>query len=488
MIGRPLASDYTCGTGVSPVFPPAGHRYHRWLVLSALPWWLVAIAPICCLSAHADAAPKERSVATGPHVRVICHFEDAKIAQQALRTAQKAWAPAAKLYGVNDAALFEPSAIHLFRHAEEYMAAQTKLAGGRFRHNLAFSSRRRRAAYIAIQPSCSDRTLAAVGLPALTLRQIAHETAHLASFDAPADGRPQAQWFAEGAATWIAELAMAEMDGAPKPESDPFTATDMRRAQNLLHGGSLPAVHQILKDDYGPLRYYERYAVQWLFFRFLMTDARARWDRSFNSHPRSVGGRQATVTTRLMSWAPAEVDALDKAFKRYVHSLVPQWHEQGRSLAVQGDNWTQMAFADTDAVAWTAKPAGAVAYRIRGSLEFLPNHGRQMNLLLGRDRRGHVVVSFLAESGITVRRYRAVDNQFEKLGEQWAISRAKEVHLSKRFTFDIVVAPGSLRILINDKPCLTVDPGNADLTGPWGVGAKAGSAGVWRNVQLRPEE
>ncbi len=389
---------------------------------------------------------------------------------------------------MNDGALSVPSVVHLFRHAAEYEAAQTKLASGRFRHNLAFSSRRRRAAYIAIQPSCSDRTLALVGLPALTLRQIAHETAHLASFDAPENGRPQAQWLAEGAATWIAEMAMAELDGAPKPESDPFTATDMRRAQDLLDSGRLPHVRKILKDDYGPLRFYERYAVQWLFFRFLMTDARARWDRSLANPTLSSQRLPMGEAIRLLDWAPADVDALDVAFKRYVRSLVPQWHEKGRSLAVNGDTWTQIAFADTDAVAWTAKPAGTVAYRISGSLEFLPNPGRQMNLLLGRDRYGHIVVSLDAESGITVRRYRAAGGQWEKLAEQPAASPAKEVGLAERFTFAVVVKPGSLRILIDDKPCLTVDPGDAALTGSWGVGAKAGSAGVWRDVRLRPEE
>lgn len=456
-------------------------------MIGRLNLWLAAVALLCCLFGQAHAAPKGRSVAAGPHVRIICHFDNPKIAQQALGMAQKAWAPAARLFGLNDAALSEPAVIHLFRHAAEYKSAVSRLAGGRFRHNLAFSSRRRRAAYIAIQPSCSDRTLAVVGLPALTLRQIAHETAHLACFDGPADGRSRPQWLTEGAATWIAEMATAELDGAPRSESDPFSATDMHRAQGLLNSGSLPSVRKIMKDDYGALRFYERYAVQWLFFRFLMTDARGRWDRSFDDRARSVGGRQIALATRLLSWVPADTDALDKAFKRYVRSLGPQWNEQSRSLGVDGDAWTQIAFADSDAVAWIAKPAGAVAYRIRGSLEFLPNPGRQMNLLLGRDRHGHVVVSFLAGSGITVRRYRVADDQWDTLAEEPAVSRVKEVRLAQRFTFDVVVAPGSLRILIDDKPCLTVDPGHVDLTGQWGVGAEAGSAGVWRNVRLRAE-
>ena len=449
---------------------------------------LVLVTPICCSSARAHGAPTGRSVAAGPHVRIVCHFDNAKLAQQALRTAQNAWASAARLFGVNDAALSKPSVIHLFRHAAEYAVVETKLASGRFRHNLAFSSRRRRAAYIALQPFCSDRTLAAVGLPALTLRQIAHETAHLAFFDTRTDGRPQPQWFTEGAATWIAEMAMAELDGAPKPESDPFAATDMHRAQNLLNNGSLPSVGKILKDDDGPLRFYERYAVQWLFFRFLMTDARARWDRSVAGSAWPPKGIPTAVAGRLEKWASENPDELDPAFKRYVRRLAPQWHEAGRSLAVRGDAWTQMAFADADAVAWVAKPAGAAAYRISGSLEFLPNRTQQMNLLLARDRRGYIVVSFLAGSGVMVRRYRAADDQCEELGEQRAVSRAKELRLAHRFTFDIAVAPRSLRVTIDNKSCLAVDPGNANVSGPWGVGVKAGSAGVWRHVQLRPEK
>lgn len=446
--------------------------------------WLFAVVPICCLSAQAEAAPQGRSVATGSHIRVICHFDNAKIAQQALRTAQKAWTEAAGLFGVNDAALSEPAVIHLFRRAEEYQAAESRLANGRFQHNLAFSSRGSGAAYVAIQPPCTDRTLAAVGLPALTLRQIAHETAHLASFDAPADGRPRAQWISEGAASFVAELTMADLFDTPVAESVPFTATDMHRAQDLLHSGELPQVRRILEDDDGSLRFYERYAVQWLFFRFLMTDARGEWDSSAANPVLSPQATPTAAATRLMNWAPVNTDALDEAFKQYVGSRAPQWQEQSRSLAVRGDTWTQIAFADTDAVAWRAKPAGAVSYRISGTLEFLPNSARQTKLLLGRDRRGHVVVSFRAEAGVAIQRYRTADRKTTML----AVSGEGDIRLAQRVSFDVVVAPGNLRILIDGKPCLTVNPGDAAMAGQWGVGATAGSAGLWRHVRIRSED
>jgi hypothetical protein len=69
-----------------------------------------------------------------------------------------------------------------------------------------------------------------------------------------------------------------------------------------------------------------------------------------------------------------------------------------------------------------------------------------------------------------------------------AVSGEGDIRLAQRVSFDVIVAPGNLRILIDGKPCLTVNPGDAAMAGQWGVGATAGSACLWRHVRLRSED
>ena len=47
-----------------------------------------------------------------------------------------------------------------------------------------------------------------------------------------------------------------------------------------------------------------------------------------------------------------ELKKIDGAFEKYVRALKPQWDEVYRSLETSGPTWTQIAFPDTNAIAW----------------------------------------------------------------------------------------------------------------------------------------
>ena len=86
-------------------------------------------------------------------------------------------------------------------------------------------------------------------------------------------------------------------------------------------------------------------------------------------------------------------------------SSQPKWRETYRSLETKGKTWTQIAFAEKNAIAWRTRRIGRSTYRITGSVEILPNDRRQMNLLLGKDGGGFISVAFVAGYGINVFRY-----------------------------------------------------------------------------------
>jgi len=139
----------------------------------------------------------------GPHFRVLCHFDDSTSAEAALETAEAIWPRAAELYGLPDAPLDPPLDVHLYRRAEDYLAVERELVGGKFDRNLAFSSFDTASSYVPVQPDLTDDALASVGLTAQTRHNVAHEATHLVSYRATPNFRSFPQWATEGAAVWV---------------------------------------------------------------------------------------------------------------------------------------------------------------------------------------------------------------------------------------------------------------------------------------------
>lgn len=433
---------------------------------------------ISTVSVYAD----ERAVVTGQHFRVICDFGHKRVAEAALETAEAVWPYAVKLRG-SQAPPTSPLKIYLFRHVADYEKADARLTGGRCRKNLAFSSWETKSSYIAIQPPCSQKTLAKVGLPMLTRYQIAHEAAHIAVYDAVSNYRSHPDWLSEGGASWVAEVTMVGQGWSLGLEHDPYLGADIRRVKSLLDRGRLPSVHRIFRDDCGDLRHYERYAAYWLFFRFMMSGVykgkfEGVLDQSRRLNGASYGKKLFTFVER--TFGREGLSEIDEAFRQFVQALSPSWWEEVRSLDVQDQTWTQLAFPTRDAVAWRTRPVEKKAYSILGALEILPNPKQRMNVLLGKDGRSFIAVTFIAGFGVEVSRYDGLIDRQERLARQ----KVPGMRVGSEFRFKVSLDRDRLKVFVNSHAIIHVDLDGQIHTGRWGLGALAGSAGRWRGVRL----
>lgn len=426
-------------------------------------------------------------IRAGPHFRVLCHFDDDRCAAAALETVEAAWPLASSLYGLPDEPLDPPLDVHLFRNAADYLAAERELSGGRFAQNLAFSSYDTRSSYVPVQPDLSDEALASVGLTAQTRHNLAHEATHLVSYRATPNFRAFPQWASEGAAVWAAAETMTARGWSAGLGEDPFVAADMVLAQKLLANGKLPTAAQVLRGETKDLGLYERYAVQSLFFRRLVTrNDGAAFRAAFLEAvrmPERPDFAERFLEAVEKTYATEGLAGLDLDHEQCVRSQTPAWDEVFRALSTAGDAWTQAAFGDHNAVAWRTAPVGAAEYEVRGQVEILPGLGKsqQANVLLGREKEtGFVSVAFFAGYGVNVFRYQAKEDRWEKL----AAVPVRAVQVWRRLPFRISVAGSKLTLRVDGTEVASVEVPDHPMTGAWGLGVQAGAVAAWRGVKV----
>jgi hypothetical protein len=449
----------------------------RWLNRGMIGFLLLGTPVVC---------GAEDSTRTGKYFQVICHFTNDQVATEALKTAELVWPVATNLFVVADQKPAKPLKIHLFRTVEQYEKADAELTGGEFRKNLAFSHWETQAAYILLQPDCSDDTLTRVGLPVPTRRLIAHEAAHLFRYATIPNHRSHPRWLADGMATCVEQRVMAKGHWSPGVEDDPDTATMIVRAVDLLEKGKLPSVADILRDRIDAVPWRTRYGLRWLLFRFLHDSVEREAFNSIMGAVRRLGGGTdygnrlvASIEERL---GPDRMNAIDAEFRASLGALKPRWEEVYRSLETAGDGWTQIAFPDTNAIAWRTAPAASDAYALEGRFKIHRGRKQQLNLLLGRESSGFVSVAFVAGYGVTIFRYQAKENRWERLGS----AASDALQLDRWVRFSAKIGADQLRVSLDEKPALAVPLAGRSMRGPWGLGAQNGSVGVWRSVGLRP--
>ncbi len=161
--------------------------------------------------------------------------------------------------------------------------------------------------------------------------------------------------------------------------------------------------------------------------------------------------------------------------------MTPEWDQGIRSLEPAGKDWIQIAFPDTNAIAWRTSSSKGSDYAISGEVEIWPGPRRQMNVLLARAEDGYFSVALVADYGVTVFRYHSKEDRWEQLGD----ARASGLDTGKKTPFRVDVRGGRLEVTVGAKRALVVPLGSRATKGPWGLGAQAGSAGRWSAVRLR---
>ena len=453
----------------------------------------VAVVAFALAASSAPASPTGPAVIekTGPHFRVLCHIDDDAIAAAALETVEAVWPLASSLFGLPDEPVSPRLEVHLYRNVADYLAASRELAGNDFDRNMAFTSFETRSSYVALQPDLKDEALVRVGITSLTRQSLAHEAAHLVEFRATPNFRAVPQWLAEGSAVWIASETLVAKGWAPAREEDPFCAADMVRARQLLACGALPLAKSVLRDDVNWLDLYDRYAVQTLFFRRLVTRRdnaafRGAVLEAMRLEPCADYAKRVRELVEAV-YATEGLDGLDLDYEQFVRSQTPAWDELFRALSTSGRAWTQAAFEDHDAIAWRTEPVGLTSYSVGGEFEILPGTGEadQMNFLLARNSRGDFVsLAFRAGFGVAAFRYDAAEGQWHAIGE----APLKSVQVKRRTSFRVDVDGWTVTVRLDGVKVLTVDVKDHGMSGPWGLGVQPGAAGVWRDVKVEPTD
>jgi len=434
----------------------------------------------------ARAADEAVTVREGRWFRVVCHFEHARAADDALAAVEAAGPVAADLYGLHVPTKENRLEVHLYRTIADYEAVEERLTGGRFKRNLAFAHYATRSAHVALQPPVSDAVLDRLGLPLLTQNLLAHEAAHTLRYRwMPAYG-DHPMWLVDGAAIHVALQAEIARGRIASVEGNPLSATDIGHGRRLLDEGRLPPATRILEDGTDGLSFYERYAVRWLLFRYLATGPHAEaFAKVMRQVPDMRGGDgfRERLRARVLR-AAGGAAALDAEFVAWTRALAPAWEEIFRSLDANGETWGQAAFPGTNAIAWRTAPAPEGGYDLTGRFELLPGEGVQMNALLDRTPEGFVSVAMRSDGWVTVFEYEAAADRwtrrasFEREGLEKAAGGA----------FVLRVRPASVSVAIDDAPAVEVDLPGRTMRGSWGLGVQAGTCGLWREIRATPAQ
>ena len=428
------------------------------------------------------------TIRRGAHFRVVLHFESPGGAEQALATAEAAWPHAVEFFGVGGDPLDPPLSVHIYSSSSDYRRVEKALTGGRFRRHLAFSHLSTRTAHIALQPHLTAEAIERLGLPAQTLRLVAHEASHVASYHAYHTSLWMPEWLDEGVACWIEQQVMIARGLSPlREEDDPWASTYLWRVTRLLEDGRLPPAIDIFRDHLGGLDRVQRYALRKVFFSFLRTDDHLDGQRAVLRRVRELDGGPGFAGELLREvrsiFGSETLEPLDRDFRLHVSRFRPGWIERRRSLQCSGDAWQQIAFPTGDALAWRTEAPESDRYRMIGSVEVLRNTGRRMHLYLGRSSTGHLDIRFEVGHGLKVffRAERPGGRAARRLlGE----IRSPNMEFDRRVPFEVRVIENEIRIRLAEEAPLRVEVEGLDPRGPWGLGASRGTAGVWHSLRI----
>ena len=443
---------------------------------------LFALAALVLSAGVLLAEEEPQTVRSGEHFRIVVHFQDERVAEQALATVEALWPHAAALYGLAAGKLSEPLEVHLYRTTTDYERAEEKLTHGRFKRNLAFAHYDTQSAHVALQPESSDELLAAEGLPYLTRNLLLHEAAHVVRYRTIANHRIHPDWFADGAAQWLKFEALRGLRLITAVTQDPMSSTGILRGQKAAADVN---VDRILDDDLADEEFYARYAAKRLFFAFLM-DAHAEGMRTY-VRKLSRLGTSADFKARAREALVGAVGAvgmadLQQAYATYVRGLRPAWSEVYRSLETLGEAWLQIAFPNVNAVAWRTQPVGKDRYVLSARVRILRNYGKQANLLLDQRTGGFVSVALTAGFGVSVFAYDAQKDAWDSR----AAIKVPGLDLDEDHDVRLEIEGTRLRVLLDKQQVadVTFPEREGGLTGPWGLGAQSGTAVRWSGVKL----
>ena len=421
------------------------------------------------------------TVLEGEHYVVRMDFDDATLAKTVLEVAETAWTHTLAFFDLTSKAPHPKLDVHIYGTVKAFQSAEKKLTRGRFAKSLAFTHHDTRSCHCTLVPG-GDRTLQrTLGISEHFLRQVGHEASHAASYVLYVNYRSHPDWLAEGVATHIAERIAVERKWTADVSASPFYGMRIVNCKTLRHRGLLPEPRAIVQDELRHLPTDRRYSVWWSFFRFLVE----RYKKPLGEilkEARALGGGHG-YTSRLYDivrkhFDDKALDALNDEYRGYIDALAAEWSEPHRSLEVRGLRWTQMAYPQTNAVAWQ-HPARAADYRVTGQVTIASSKNPQANVLVGGTEAGFYSIAFRAASGVTIFEHVSRGNRWNKLKhEPHAFPTGKPI------SFDIRVDGDMIDVGFGGEHRLNLRVARP-LAGRIGVGVQAGGGATWQGVRVR---
>ncbi|MCK6460884.1 MAG: hypothetical protein L6Q95_13460, partial [Planctomycetes bacterium] len=169
-------------------------------------------------------------------------------------------------------------------------------------------------------------------------------------------------------------------------------------------------------------------------------------------------------------------------FPGFARGLRPEWEEVYRSLSTAGTEWPQLAFPDKNAIAWRREPVAGGAFSAKGGLRILPGTARQMNFLFARGEEGFYSLAFVADQGFVLFDYRSGTEEWVRLGA----GNAPGLRLGVSTDFAVKGRGTKLDVTLDGKSWSFDLPRALPDRVAWGLGAQAGSAGLWQRLAVGP--
>lgn len=424
------------------------------------------------LFAQISSAFASDIVHNGPHFRLHVHGLDAKAAAQALDACETAATVWNALEPIENSKLLD---VHLYRDRADYEAADQRLNAGALKRNGAFANWGDMSAHVWLQPPQSPKSLDELGLPLMTRRLLIHEATHLLRYASLPNHRSHPHWLADGIGQYISEKTMKQHGWIESAESDPGFSTHIVRVQKLIHQQRLPSIRQVLDDEIDAFSFYDRYALRWMFVRFL--DDSGVWKQVYSEARRIGGGKSYRGRlARAVQDRLAAASLGDKEFAAYVLALIPRWHEATRSMNATGDVWVQTAFTNADAECWSSD-AVSPSWSVRGTLRISVDESQRLAVLFGGVGREAYSVSLSSVGGVVVSRRGAGDRKWEEVRR----AACRAIESNRDLAFEASIGGGALRLTIAGRTVIE-QAVSTDWSGTWGLGTNAGSTGVWKAI------
>ncbi len=437
-----------------------------------------------------ERLPEPVSHHEGQYLTVVCHFECGALGDEALAISEEAWELVASYLGVSPRPEApEAATLHLYGEWREYQRVEDRIAGGRFRDTGAFSVRDDRSAHVMVPRDLGAR------LGTLSFhhrRNVAHEAAHLASYDR-ARGAYWPPWLAEGLAGWVErELVVEGVPGAIQ-ENNPWASTQLWRIQRLLELGSLPGVPETLTGRPIELTLGDAYAYWIELFHFLV---HGPWADDMEELVREVAAREIPEDRAWPEVGAMVQDAfgeeglaeIDSQFRSYIRELQPGWVELFRSLERRVDEpgvWLQHAVGGlpVGAFAWrSGDPGRRQGFWVETRVEPLGDEPWEVRVALVRRDDDPLFVSLDSDGILQLLEfsYEAPDRVSVLQRERVTTPRVENRLVALRVRF----RPGRVDVRVDGGPEVEFSLPDAAPTGLWGLGVAPETVALWRGWRV----